>query len=202
MKTKKIKIGLAAALGGVVAMHGCNSQMDKPVAETGENTDSIRLENRLKELFQTEYNGELTWGAMCYVTIEPVYVDYVCSHCGETIKEKLNNWMVFNINQIEDVVNRIKTLGYDVVLDVTEFCPHCSKSDIENPELIFKIRFSQKANYHVARSNIINEYLCLLAFLSNQDKYSGFYDEEYALHDNIAIIQKMTGLGTDLKIEE
>jgi len=201
MKTKNVKIGIAAALSGLTAMPGCNSQSGEPIVVNNMNADSIKLEKRLLELYQTEYNGELTWGAMCYAPIEPAYMDYVCSYCGETIKEKLNNWMVFNINQIEEIVSRIKNSGYDVVLDKTEFCPHCSKSDIENSELIFKMRFSSKADYHVARSNIINEYLCLLAFLTNRDTYSDAWDDEHALHDNIAIIQKMTGLGDDLKIE-
>ena len=96
------------------------------------------------------------------------------------------------INQIDDIVEQIKTLGYDAVLDKTEFCPKCSKKNIENPELIFKIRFSDKADYHVVRSNIINEYQSLFEFLSNPDKFTG---------DKV-IIQKMTGLGEDLKFEK
>jgi len=131
--------------------------------------------------------------ASCYdpMVVEQ-YEDYVCSHCGNTIKGKYVNWMVRNISQIEDIVNRIKALGYDVVLDATEFCPYCSKKNIENPELIFSIRFSEEAEYHIVRSNIVNEYQCLLDFLSNQDEYAG----------NREIIQKMTGLGEDLKIDE
>ena len=203
MKNRKIEIGLIAVLsGGLVATQGCSSQSDKPIDDNNMNPDSIKLEQRLKELSQTKYTGELTWGAMCYDPMAPAYMDYICSHCGETIKEKHNNWMVFAINQIDEIVTRIKKLSYDVVLDKTEFCPYCSKSDIENPELIFKMRFSTKANYHIAKSNITNEYLCLLAFLSNQDTYLNVFDYEFALHDNIAIIQKMTGLGKDLKIEK
>ena len=202
MKNRKVEIGLIAALSGLVATPGCNSQSGEPIVANNLNTDSIKLEQRLKELFQTEYSGELAWGAMCYEPMAPAHVDYVCSHCGEIIKEKLDNWMVFTINKIDEIVTRIKNLGYDVVLDKTEFCPHCSKSDIENAELVFKMRFSIKADYHIAKSNIINDYLCLLAFLSNQDTYSDTWDYEYTLHDNIAIIQKMTGLGNDLKIEK
>jgi hypothetical protein len=186
-------------LGGLAVASGCESQSSKPTVIIN---DSIRLEQRLRELAQTEYKGELAWGAMCYDPAMPEYMDYCCSYCGDTVKEKYNNWTIYNINQIEDIVYKIKILSYDAVLDKTELCPKCSKMDIENPELIFKFRFSTKANYHVARSNIANEYRCLLAFLSNQDTFTGTYDEEYALHDNIAIIQKMTGLGKDLKIEK
>ena len=160
MKTKKIKIGLAAALGGLVATPSC---IDKPV------------------------------GVMCYdIIIEEQYEDYVCSHCDNTIKGKYGSWLVHNINQIEDIVKRIKNMGCDVVLDAKEFCPYCSKKNIETPELIFSIRFSEEADYHVVRSNIVNEYQCLFNFLSNPDEYAGNRD----------IIQKMTGLGTDLKIEK
>jgi len=216
MKKKRIKTGIIAALSGIVALPGCDSavreQIDTEVSgrnlppreQSGTSTpnaDSLRLEERLKELSLTKYAGELAMGAMCYAIAIPMPVDYVCSYCGDTIKDRYD-WEVYNINRIEEVVKQIKNLGYDVVLDKTGFCPRCSKGNVENPELLFKFRFSSNANYHIVKSNIINDYQCLLAFLSNQDKYAGWYDEEYALHDNIAIIQKMTGLGKDLQIEK
>jgi len=134
---------------------------------------------------------KLTKSAMCYVPKLDNYLNYVCSHCGNTIKEKYESWTVRNIKQIGNIVNQIKKLNYDVILDKTEYCLHCSKKDIQNPELIFKIRFSETADYHVVRSNIINEYQLLFEFLKNPDKYTG----------NREIIRKMTGLGEDLKIE-
>jgi len=215
MKNKKITIGIAATLGGLATVQGCDAQQNQPVANNmntdsikleqplnDKTADSIRLENRLKELSKTKYTGELSWGAMCYDIAEPKLVDYICSYCGDTIKEKYLDWDLYTIESIEKIVTQIKTSGYDAVLDKTEYCPHCSKKEINEPELIFKIRFSEKADYHIVRSNITNDYQCLLAFLLNQDTYSGYYDEEYALHDNVAIIQKMTGLGKDLKIEK
>jgi len=160
MKTKNVKIGLAAALGSLVVVLGCDRIL--PFAS-------------------------------CYAPmIEEHYEDYICSHCGDTIKGKYYSWVIHNINTIESIVNQIKTLEYDVILDKTEFCPFCSKKNIENPELIFQIRFSDKAEYHTVRSNIVNEYQCLFEFLSNPDEYKG----------NREIIQKMTGLGEDLKIGE
>jgi hypothetical protein len=200
MKSKNIKIGIVAALGGLVAVPNCEVQTGDSNNSGILNADSLKLEKRLRELSQTNYTGELAWGAMCYDIAMPSYMDYTCPYCHDTIKEKYNSWTIYNINQVEEIVKQIKDLGYDVILDKTEFCPICSKKNIENPELIFKFRFSPNANYHVVLSNIVNEYQCLLAFLSNQDKYSGFYGEEHALHDNITIIQKMTGLGKDLKI--
>jgi len=160
MKTKTVKIGLAAALSSLVATPGCD------------------------HIFKF---------ASCYEPgVEEQYEDYICSHCGNTIKGKYNNWMIHYINEIGDIVNKIKALDYDVILDKTEFCPICSKKNILNPELIFQIRFSDEAEYHTVRSNIVNEYQCLHDFLSNPDEYKG----------NREIIQKMTGLGEDLKIEE
>ena len=130
--------------------------------------------------------------AMCYDPAVEYFEDYVCPHCNNVIKGKYSDWMVDIIAQIDKIVNNIKTLEYDVVLDKTEFCPKCSKKNIENPVLIFKIRFSDKADYHIARSNIVNEYQCLFEFLSNPDEFTG----------NKTIIQKMTGLGEDLKIKK
>jgi DNA-directed RNA polymerase subunit RPC12/RpoP len=164
MERRKAIKGLAAALGGLVAIPGCSGEAEK--------TEVV--------------------GAMCYIMANFDYMDYVCSHCGNTIKDKYNEWIIIQINQIEEIVKKIKELGYDVVLDKTEFCPHCSKKNIENPELIFKIRFSDEADYHIVRSNIINEYQCLYEFLSNPDEFSG----------DKTIIQKMTGLGEDLKIKK
>ena len=200
MKTKNIKIGLVAALGGLAAAQNCDAQTGNSNDASNRSADSIRLEQRLKELSKTKYTGELAWGAMCYSPAMLEFLEHVCPYCGDTKKWGYGTWMF--INHIEEIVTRIKTLGYDVVLDKTEFCPQCSKMNIEKPKLIFKIRYSTKSSYHIARSNIVNEYLCLLAFLSNQDKYSGETEQEYALYDNIAIIQKMTGLGKDLKIEK
>ena len=131
-------------------------------------------------------------GATCYEPAVDDYVDYDCSYCNNIIKRTYSDWVVRSIKQIENIVSQIENMDYDVVLDKTEFCPYCSKKNIENPELIFKIRFSDKAEYHVVRSNIINEYQCLFDFLSNPDEYTG----------NREIIQKMTGLGEDLKIEK
>jgi ribosomal protein S27AE len=129
-------------------------------------------------------------------------VDYVCPYCGDTIKERYSNWNIYDMSGIAAIVEQIKAMEYDVVLDKREFCPHCSGKSIENPELIFKIRFSSDAEYHIVKSNISYEYQCLLAFLSDKATYFGSYGEEYALHDNTAIIQKMTGLGKDLKIKK
>ena len=161
MERRKMIKGLAAALSGLAAIPGC-----------------------IEETEETEEPEEIITGAMCYVVGFPVLADYVCPYCGNTIKEKYNKWMIDSIKQIDEIFKNIKGLGYDVVLDKTEFCPKCSKTEIQNPVLIFKIRFSEEDEYHIARSNIVNEYQCLYEYLSDPDKFTG----------DIAIIQKMTGL--------
>jgi hypothetical protein len=130
--------------------------------------------------------------AMCYDPAVEYYVDYVCPYCNSIIKGRYGDSLVYFIGQIDEIVKQMKELEYDVVLDKTEFCPYCSKKDIQNPELILKIRFSDEVEYHIARSNIVYEYQCLFEFLSNPNEFSG----------NKAIIQKMTGLGEDLKIKK
>jgi len=161
MKNKNLKIGLAAALSGLVA------------------TPSVVLKS---------------CGVTCYDPGVECHVDYSCSYCSSTIKNTHCDWMVYSIAQIDDIVNQIKELEHDVVLDKKEFCPYCSNMNIENPELIFKIRFSEEADYHTVRSNIVNEYQLLLEFLTDREK---FIDEQ---NEKIAIIRKMTGLEGDLKI--
>jgi len=212
MKNKKITIGIAATLGGLAAVQGCDGQLSQPIADNinivsakleqllnGENSDSIDLEKQLKELSKTKYAADPLWGAMCYDIAEPEPVDYVCSYCGDTIK-KYDSWTLYDIESIEEIVGEIKSLGYDAVLDKTEYCPHCSKKEINEPELIFKIRFSEKAKYHIVKSNIIDNYECLQTFLLNPDTYlDNYYEKD--LPEIIATIQYMTGLGKDLKIK-
>ena len=170
MERRDVLKGLAAALGGLVMIPGCKKQ-DEP------------------EMI-----------ASCYMVMPEYIDDYVCSICGNTIKKKYSNYLILTINNIEQIVNQIMELDYDVVLDKTEFCPYCNKKNIENPELIFKIRFSEEADYHIVRSNIVNEYYCLSEFLSNPDEFLDEQDEK-KLQEKITIIKKMTGLGDDLKIE-
>jgi len=155
MERRKMIKGLAAALSALAVVPGCS-----------------------------EEDETLETGAMCYFMGIPEYADYVCPYCGNTIKEKYSKWTIDYVKQIDNIVQKIKTLGFDVFLDKTEFCPKCCKKTVENPELIFKIRFSDKVAYHVVRSNIINEYQCLYEYLSNPDEFAG----------DVAIIQKMTGL--------
>ena len=174
--------------------------IEKKTSDVEVYMDRNVLEKRLKEIAKTKYRGDLAWGAMCYDPAVPYPVDYVCSLCGFTVKDEYDDHQVFEIREIEIIVKKIKNLGYDVLLDKKEYCPRCSNREIDRPELIFSIRYSASSNYHVARSNILNEYLCLLAFLEEKEKYTVERDEERSLHEGAGIIKKMTGLGDDLDL--
>ncbi len=198
MKNKKIKTGLIAAIGTTAFVPGC---MTGTRSDTRGAADSIRLEQMLKQLAENEFKGKLAQGAMCYVLVMLEGVDYTCPYCGGTTAYE-SGWSINGLDEINEIFNNIKSLGYDVVLDKTEYCQHCNKEAIEDPAPVFKIRFSPQSEYHEEKSGIINEYKCLLAFLKGRKKYIDRTDEEHAIHDNIEIIQKMTGLGENLEIEQ
>ena len=202
-KTNKI-----AALSGLVALTGgCESA--KPVAssessnsqETLKNTismvDSASLVQRLKELTAVEFdtNSELNElkivsHAMCYIVASPQEQDYECSKCGA--KTPSTAYSNGNIRSIRTLVNQIKALGYDVVLDESMFCSACSGMKHERPELIFKIRFSKNAEYHSAKSNVYDEYETVHQFLLGKDNFLKYYPGR--LDKKFRIIEKMLGI--------
>jgi len=164
--------------------------------------DRSILEKRLKKIAQTKHSKTFIDGmSSCYLMSPPETVDYVCSLCGFTVENEYTKHQVFDIRQVEIIVKKILKLGFDVVFDKSEYCHRCSGSVIEKPEMIFSIRFSTQSDYHVVRSNLVNEYSCLLAFLENKETYRlERNNEECPLHENAAIIKHMTGLGDDLDL--
>lgn len=203
-KTNKI----AALSGLVVLTGGCESA--KPVAssdssnsqETLKNTismvDSASLVQRLKELTAVEFdtNSELNElrivsHAMCYIVASPQEQDYECSKCGA--KTPSTAYSNGNIRSIRNLVNDIKALGYDVVLDESMFCSACSGMKHERPELIFKIRFSKNAEYHSAKSNVYDEYETVYQFLLGKDNFLKYYSMGN-LDKKFRIIEKMLGI--------
>jgi len=199
MKGKRTKLGVLAAVGSIVALPGCNVK-PKPYVING---DSVRLETKLLKLSKKRHKPEkdqLFTGAMCYIVM-PVpdmsnLGDYVCPYCGDTVRNKYDKGKNDDIKAILDIVYRMGSEGYDVVLDSREFCPRCSGKNIESPELIFKIRFSDKGSYHIAKSNVRAEYWTVLDFLQKENAGKNL-DKT-----NVETIQKMTGLGKDLIIEK
>jgi hypothetical protein len=166
---------------------------------SSKNKDS--LEQRLKKL-DADMRKKIILGAMCYSMVEPSIADYKCPSCGH--KTGHDNYTIWNIEHIRTIVVQIKNAGYDVVLDEHEFCKKCSTGDklheikVQYPELIFKIRYNPDSPYHIAKSNIVNDYNCILEFLKGNDFYSGKRDEIMPLHWNIDILQKMLGIGKEI----
>lgn len=200
MKNKKIKAGVVAAVGSAIIVSGGNAQAQTTQKRGVE--DSIKLENRLKELAALPPREERMI-AMCYAM---AYTDakgeFKCPHCGKETNSKWNTQITYNLSRVREVFDKIKAEGYDVALDETEYCPKCSKGKkIEYPAPVFKIRFSERSNYYAIKTGAVSDYVCLLAFLRDERLYKDQYKDEKYLPEEIQRIQKMTGLGKDLKIK-
>jgi hypothetical protein len=169
------------------------------------------LEQRLKELSETEYSGKISYGAMCYSPYLGVSntKDYKCPVCG--YKTKQDDHIIWIIKDIRTIVAQIKNAGYDVTLDEQEFCNKCSNKQESShflwddevtgnkyPELKFKIRYTPDSKYHVAKSNIVSDYKCVLEFFKGNDFYLGYHDMTEPIHYNIKVLQKMLGIGKDI----
>lgn len=230
----KTKLSTAILIGSaVIGSTNCEAQVEKDSLELSNNPnkenqlekkfpiikkDSIELEKRLKELAETEYKGELKGGAMCYANAISVNKDYICPFCGK--KTMRTNYDLWRIKKISKAVEEIKSLGYDAILNESEYCQFCSNSEYikeddvqseigkttytyanknsKEPTLIFKIRFSKVGKYHVVKSNIDEDYLILLEFLKGNDKYDAGSTGELPLHVEIDVLKKMTGLGKNI----
>jgi hypothetical protein len=190
--------------------------------------DSIELETRLKEIAKEPYNGKLAMGAMCYEMAVSLPTEHICPICGSEIV--LDYYGYSTLTNIKKIVDKIKAAGYDVDLDcgcknsisIKEYNTqedqkvgetnfklnkkqHIANSVANDYEenkvdLIFKIRFSKNSEYYVVHSNNESEYVCLLTFLQGRNMYIGRQDETHALHDNLIVLKKMTGLGKDMKL--
>ena len=198
--SKKVKI----AIGSLLALvSGCKSS-DEVVDSVAENknqtiktsndmADSLALVQRLKDLTTLKYDTVLPMSAMCYSVAVAMEEDYVCPVCGtKTASTTFNNG---NIRSISQKVEQIKMMGYDVKLDQSKYCQHCSGKKVEKPELVFMIRFSKDAPYHTAKSNIYAEYDVVAQFLRSKDDFLNFVNNNKTIaEENFLIIKKMTGL--------
>ncbi len=199
MKKRDFKAGVVAALGTALVA-SCGTTSAEQEINKSEAKDSILLEERLKELAAMPARKDYE-SAMCYV---PYYTDksaeYICSSCGA--KSMVNMASLRRISPIKEIFAKIKAEGYDVSIDYSEYCFSCSNDRvIENPAPIFKIRFSKKGKYHEVKTDLVSDYVTLLAFLRNDKKYANEGDESY-LPEEIFVIQKMTGLGKGLNYKK
>jgi phage FluMu protein Com len=100
-------------------------------------------------------------------------------------------------DETQEVVKKLQKAGYDAYLYCTEFCPRCrsvSENTKREAEMQFVIRFSDSENYHVARSNILQDYLCVLEFLLGNEVMSGSFGETVPLNERVDVLVKMLGL--------
>jgi len=211
MKTTKLSTAILIG-SAVIGSTNCEAQVEKDSLELSNNPnkenqlekkfpiikkDSIELEKRLKELSITPYFGKLNTGAMCYESGSAIISkDYICPICGK--KSDIKNYDHWGISEIREIVKDIKSLGYDVILDETQFCEVCNGEKDTNPYLYFKIRFSENSPYHSTNSNILSDYNCLLQFLLGKEKFTSDREVEKSIYDNVYIIYKMTGLGKEI----
>ncbi len=133
--------------------------------------------------------------AMCYSMAAPIQENYICPVCGDSTMS--TSYQNGNVRSIRKVVESIKNLGYDAILDERQFCQHCSGKKIDYPSLLFKIRFSPDQEYHTEYSNLEDDYRYVLEFLQSSDKKEFVKYVNNNIHTAqkaIESIKKMTGL--------
>lgn len=204
MSKRQDKKNTAMLLGGIIALSGsCKSVKDVDVVSeealnnrlSGEQMllDSTNLVKRLQQLSVVEYDTVMPPVAMCYSMAAPFEENYKCPICNsETPSTSYENG---NIESIRSVVSKIRSMGYDVLLDETMFCSHCSGKKYNRPELIFKIRFSKNSPYHEAKSNVYAEYQLVSIFLEGEESFVKYVNSSpKTANECLKVVEKMTGL--------
>ena len=191
---------LASACGSTDKSASSDNNGDEKSLKTIKVSDRKSLEKRLKKLTEVRYDTTELPIAMCYSMAAPMVENYVCPVCGaETESTTYQNG---NIRSIRSVFESIKNIGYDVILDEKEFCHKCNGKKSDYPSLIFKIRFSPDEEYHVAHSNVYDDYSTLLTFLASEKKdnfIQSVGNNKKEAEKAFYVIEKMTGLTIDKK---
>jgi len=201
MKKNKTKLSTAILIGSaVIGSTNCDAQVENYSKDNPKIIkDSVELEKRLIQLSNIEHKSSIDdiVSAMCYAVVaNRDTTDFTCSVCNNITRYRVDD--INHIKYIRKTFDEIKSLKYDVILDDREYCEHCNKTKLEEPSLIFKIRFSKNSDYHIVKSNMVEEYLILLDFLKGKDKYDSGRGGEKPLNLEIDVIKKMTGLGSEI----
>ena len=200
IKKKLIAIGGAATIATSCSVNENVTKSNPSADETSDakqqkttTSDSTSLVQRLKVLATAQYDTIALPNAMCYSIAAPMEENYVCPKCGaETASTAYANG---NIRSIRNVVKDIKSMGYDVLLDESQYCQKCSAKKFENPTLCFKIRFSKNAEYHVAYSNASADYYAVKAFFEGEKSFKTYVSNNRdEAERTLKIVEKMTGL--------
>lgn len=196
--TKIAVLGLSA----LAAACGTTDKTASPTPDGDGNTsakvkpaDEATLRKRLKALTEVRYDTSELMMAMCYSMAAPIQENYICPVCGDSTMS--TSYQNGNVRSIRKVVESIKNLGYDAILDERQFCQHCSGKKIDYPSLLFKIRFSPDQEYHTEYSNLEDDYRYVLEFLQSSDKKDFVKYVNNNIHTAqkaIESIKKMTGL--------
>lgn len=162
----------------------------------GKNYTRKEMNEKLKELVNSKQDISEASGAMCYSSVYIKPIIYTCETCNN--KFEMDSYLYESVNDIKNIVKKIKKIGINVILDLSEFCEVCAnnqgKKNIEKPECIFKIKFKEDEKYYESKSNITSDYKVLLAFIENKEVYDSGHGSTTATRREYKIIEKMTGL--------
>jgi hypothetical protein len=141
------------------------------------------LSDNLKNILQQRLNKYLTFYYIRFaknfsrseavIKLYPYTISkkYLCPICNTYTTNDVP--IKIPIQLIREIIFKLKSQGWDVKLDESEFCHQCHPNKIQNPSLIFKIRYSPKDNYHIVRSNSLVVYIMIQSFL--EDKFNVNY---------------------------
>ena len=209
-KSKKKEV---IAMAGLAALAGaCGTTKDTASATADNDTaagksertvppaDSTALAKRLQKLKEVRYDTTPLPIAMCYSMAAPIEENYVCPVCGkETSSTAYQNG---NIRSIRGVVEGMRSIGYDVQLDESQFCHNCNGKKEDYPSLKFRISLNKNGHYHEAYSNVYDDYSNLFIFLKYSDKkefVKSVSNNKQEAEKAFAAIEKMTGLKIETK---
>ena len=166
---------------------------------------------RLKAIAADDTPREVSMGAMCYSQMSPPTKHTKCNGCG--CKITYHDWNTHDT--IVDLVEKIKSLGYDVKVEVIcqncgeklkkEIYPDCKSCDdeefdwdnkvwISDINHAFYFRHTTDTEYHRAIANSVNNYKSLLILLQNKPMYRDRFDRSHYIADEISTLEFMTGI--------
>ena len=203
--------GKKIAVLGLAALTGACGSTDKQTVSTAPDdsgqlpkiqhpADSATLAKRLQRLKEVRYDTTELPIAMCYSMAAPIVENYVCPVCGKETPS--TSYQLGNMRSIRQVVENMKNLGYDVQLDEREFCQYCNGKKSDYPSLIFRISLNKNGHYHVAYSNLYDDYANLMTFLvceKKKDFVNSVSNNKTEAEKVFRSIEKMTGLTIDKK---
>lgn len=178
------------------------------------------LIEQLKEISKRDNPHDIEYGvpgAMCY-SPAPMELETKCDTCGRWAVE--SGYFLKNPEEIKDVVEQIKALGYDTKVEF--LCPDCaakagiikgtpSEDNHRKPfsflsrilktydriYSVFYFKAKDQEEYHVAVSDEISDYKAVLAFLKDEPTYTGHFDRINQTKDSLDIIKRLTGISVE-----